>query len=237
MSALKRILNKDIKSIKNNNLNDLGIYVEFNEENLFEAKALIKGPKGSLYEGGFLFFSIEFPKNYPYFPPDVSYVSCNKVRIHPNLYVGGNKNGLGKVCLSILGTWNGPKWTSIMDISTVLITIQSLLDNDPLNHEPGFNNKNNLKMHENYNEIIFYETINSLCIQNLITTPEKFICFKGIMIQEFKLIQNDLLLKLQKKIEENDKSIKISIPYYRINLIINYKNLYNKLKSIEFIES
>ena len=204
---------------------------------MYQAKALIIGPKGSLYEGGYLLFNILFPKNYPFSPPDVSYVSCNKVRIHPNLYVGGNKNGLGKVCLSILGTWNGPKWTSIMDISTILITIQSLLDNDPLNHEPGFNKKNNLKMHENYNEIIFYETINSLCIQNLITTPEKFICFKGIMIQEFKLIQNDLLLKLQKKKEENDKSIKISIPYYRINLIINYKNLYNKLKSIEFIES
>ena len=38
MSALKRILNKDIKSIENNKLNDLGIYVEFNEENLFEQK-------------------------------------------------------------------------------------------------------------------------------------------------------------------------------------------------------
>ena len=64
MSALKRIINKDIKSITENNLNDLGIYVEFNEENLFEAKALIKGTKDSLYENGFLFFTIDFPKNY-----------------------------------------------------------------------------------------------------------------------------------------------------------------------------
>ena len=54
-----------------------------------------------------------------------------------------------------------------MDISTVLITIQSLLDNNPLCHEPGFsnpNNRNNLKLYSNYNEIISYKTINSLCI-------------------------------------------------------------------------
>ena len=43
-------------------------------------------------------------------------------------------NGQGKVCLSILGTWAGPKWTSIMDITTVLLTIQSLLDKNPLHH-------------------------------------------------------------------------------------------------------
>ena len=42
MSALKRILNKDIKSIQEQNLKNLGIYIEFNEENLYCAKALIK---------------------------------------------------------------------------------------------------------------------------------------------------------------------------------------------------
>ena len=44
-SAIKRIINKDIKEIKNNKLNDLGIYIEFNENNLLEAKAMIIGPK------------------------------------------------------------------------------------------------------------------------------------------------------------------------------------------------
>ena len=34
----------------------------------------------------------------------------------------------GKVCLSILGTWSGPSWTHTMDITIVLLTIQSLLD-------------------------------------------------------------------------------------------------------------
>ena len=118
-SALKRILKKDIKEIENKNLNELGIYVKFDEENMLHARAMITGPKGSLYEYGFLFFGITFPKNYPFSPPDISYISRNNVRIHPNLYVGRHSSGNGKVCLSILGTWSGPKWTSIMDITTV----------------------------------------------------------------------------------------------------------------------
>ena len=55
-SALKRILKKDIKEIKNQKLNDLGIYVKFDEENMLKAIAMITGPKDSLYEYGFLFF-------------------------------------------------------------------------------------------------------------------------------------------------------------------------------------
>ena len=136
-NALKRILNKDIKEISKQKLNSLGIYIQFNEDNFFEAKAMIVGPKDSLYEGGFLFFNIYFPKNYPFSPPDITYVSRNNIRIHPNIYVGHGTKGFGKVCLSILGTWSGPKWTTVMDITTVLLTIQSLLDKNPLHHEPG----------------------------------------------------------------------------------------------------
>ena len=57
--AVKRIINKDIKSIEHNKLNDQGIYIEFNEENMLEARAMIIGPTESLYEGGYLFFNIK----------------------------------------------------------------------------------------------------------------------------------------------------------------------------------
>ena len=128
-SALKRILSKDIKEISSRNLNESGIYIQFDEEDMLKAKAMIVGPKDSLYENAFLFFSITFPKNYPFAPPDVAYISRNNIRIHPNLYVGSHLSGHGKVCLSILGTWSGPKWTSIMDVTTVILCIQSLLKN------------------------------------------------------------------------------------------------------------
>ena len=231
MSALKRILNKDIKSLTNNKLSSFGIFIVCCDDNFYEAKALIKGPKDSLYEGSFLLFEIEFPKNYPFSPPTVHYISRNNIRIHPNLYTGVTSNYRGKVCLSILGTWSGPKWTTIMDISTVLISIQSLLDNNPLHHEPGQEN-NNTKLNEYYNETIFYESINTLLMKNIIDIPDGFEIFHTIMIEDLTNNYQFIYEKLKQKKENYKKTLRIQIPFYRISLDLNYKILYKKY--IEF---
>ena len=227
--AIKRIVNKDIKSIEHNKLNEQGIFIEFNEENLLNAKALIIGPIDSLYEGGYLFFNIDFPKNYPYSPPDVSYVPVNKIRIHPNLYSSGHKSGLGKVCLSILGTWSGPQWTTIMDISTVLLSLQSILDNDPLLNEPGFHrkNKHQLNIINNYNEVIFYENINSLIIKNYSNIPNDFIMFKDIIIDNFYKNYKNIFNRIIKKCKVHKNKMNIMVSVYRINYIIDYDELLN----------
>ena len=47
--AIKRIINKDLKSIEHNNLNNLGIYINFDEENMLKA-CNDNWSKGSLYE-------------------------------------------------------------------------------------------------------------------------------------------------------------------------------------------
>ena len=231
MTALKRILSKDLKSIEKHKLNDLGIYVEFNEENFFEAKVLIKGPKDSLYEHGYLFFIIKFPKNYPWSPPDISYISRNNIRIHPNLYVGGHSSGFGKVCLSILGTWSGPKLTSVMDISTILLSIQSLLDNNPLHHEPGYEN-NTSKLNQNYNETIAYNTFNSLLMKNLINIPSGFECFQNILNDDYLKNYEEIKKKLLYKIETTQKKV-ITLSFYRISCEINYSDLYTRFLNIK----
>ena len=100
--ALKRIKN-DIKIITSSSLHDEGIYVSFDDENLFHARALVIGPyiKDSPYQGGFYFFDINFPNNYPLNPPTVKFMTLNNfVRFNPNLYK------CGKVCLSILNKMN-----------------------------------------------------------------------------------------------------------------------------------
>ena len=147
-NTVKRITNIDIKNYYKLELEKNGIYIQFDETDLMKARALIIGPSDTIYENAYLFFNIEFPNNYPFLPPNVRYISQNNVRIHPNIYTNG------KVCLSILGTWNGPSWTSIMDINTVLLTIQSLLDNNPLIHEPGCNNKKFKKKQMIYKQIV-----------------------------------------------------------------------------------
>jgi len=221
-NAIKRILNKDIKEISNQKLNSLGIYIQFDEDNFLNAKAMIVGPKDSLYEGGFLFFNIHFPKNYPFSPPDITYVSRNRIRIHPNLYVGNGTNGFGKVCLSILGTWSGPKWTSIMDVTTVLLTIQSLLDNNPLHHEPGQEN-NKTMMNNLYNEVIKYESIQTLTIKNLVDTPEGFNIFLDDMKKELTKYNKDIQKFLNSK--KCIKNREITVSFYRIQTILDYQSL------------
>ena len=190
---------------------------------MLQAKAMIVGPEDSLYEGGFLFFNIRFPSNYPFSPPDVSYVSRNKIRMHPNIYVGGHSNGQGKVCLSILGTWAGPKWTSIMDITTVLLTIQSLLDKNPLHHGQENNNTNVNKL---YNEVIKYESIKTLTLRNFLDVPEGFEIFIEPMKENVKKYKPNILKTLSKNKSQKPKNINLS--FYRISSKIDYPELEQK---------
>ena len=218
-NAIKRIITKDIKEINKNKLNEQGIFIEFNEDNILEAKAMIIGPEDSVYEGGILFFKIFFPKNYPYAPPDVCYIARNRVRIHPNLYTRHHKTGHGKVCLSILGTWSGPKWTSIMDVSTIMLTIQSLLDKNPLLHEPGVTKSIYIN---SFNKIIEHENIKTLFLMNTFIIPEGFEIFKAAIEMNMNKNKDKIFDKIQKKrdIKEN-----IKLGVYQLDYNINYSNL------------
>ena len=131
-----------------------GVYlIQANEDSILQLKALIIGPSDSVYEGGFFLFDITIPETFPINPPKFKFISpeyYNGVRIHPNLY------GCGKVCLSIINTWGGPEWSPVTRNVAVLHTIQSLLDEDPINHEPGtFCNS----QHTNYIKAIKYMNI------------------------------------------------------------------------------
>ena len=81
-----------------------GMFVVPDEADMTKIHAIITGPKDTPYEGGFFYFLLECPPNYPASPPKASLVTTGggQVRFNPNLY----RNG--KVCLSILGTWSGP---------------------------------------------------------------------------------------------------------------------------------
>jgi len=225
-AAIKRIVTKDIRSIQKQQLNDMGIYIHFNEENMLEAWAMIIAPDNSIYQNGVLYFKIVFPTNYPYSPPNVGYISRGSIRIHPNLYTGGAKdNYLGKVCLSILGTWSGPQWTTIMDISSVLISIQSLLDDNPLDNEPGFAGKKT-KIHEDYRECVRYEKFRTLILKNIFDIPTEFMGFQDIIMDHYQKKRDYIMSELNTCIYEsklNDVSIGVSI--YRINLRLTYSYL------------
>jgi ubiquitin-conjugating enzyme E2 Z len=147
--TVKRLIN-DIKDIRKSPLDSEGIYYKHDDTNLLLGYAYICGPKDSIYFGGNYFYKINFPHDYPHRPPKLTFMNKDgKTRFHPNMY----KNG--KICLSILNTWKGDQWTGCQSIRSILLTIVSILDNNPLLHEPGFT-----RIHrdcERYNKIIRYK--------------------------------------------------------------------------------
>ncbi len=99
--TIKRLI-KDVKDIRKNPLEEDGIYYKHDDENFMKGYAMIIGPHGSLYYGGYYFFYFDFPTDYPYSPPKLKFMTNDGVtRFHPNLYK------TGKVCLSIINTWRG----------------------------------------------------------------------------------------------------------------------------------
>ena len=160
----------------------LGIYCNFSDDNMMNVKAMLIGPKDTPYEGGFYFFDINFNNQYPMAPPKVDFCTLNSnVRFNPNLYK------CGKVCLSILGTWSGPGWTSVMNLITVLIDLQSLMNDNPIQNEPGYE-KRHWKTDEHsasYRTLVAYHNLTVAQFQMMDKTPPGFECFKEIMERRF----------------------------------------------------
>ena len=131
MTTVAKRFPKEIQDAKGVSMTSTGIYYWFDEGNLQNGKAMIIGPENTPYANCPLIFNFHYPADYPFSSPNVTFLTSDGVtRFHPNLYV------TGKVCLSILGTWKGPKWSAAMTISSVLSSIQSLLEENPIVNEP-----------------------------------------------------------------------------------------------------
>ena len=59
--SLKRLMH-DYKNMSAELLADKGIYTKVNDENIYEAYALILGPSDTPYDSGFYFFKFNFCK-------------------------------------------------------------------------------------------------------------------------------------------------------------------------------
>ena len=80
------------------------------------------GPTETVYEGGVFNLDIQFPKNYPFKPPKVRFLT--KI-YHPNINSGGF------ICLDIFKE----NWSPALTISKVLLSLCSLLT-DPNPDDP-----------------------------------------------------------------------------------------------------
>ena len=144
---------KDIKEVgADEDLRQQGIHYVHDMDNFLNGHAMVVGSEGTPYEDGLFFFHFAFPPNYPFAPPVVTFLPANThVRFNPNLYTNG------KVCLSVLNTWNGEPWSSCQTIRSVLLTLVTVLNEMPLLNEPGITETH--ADHAAYNRIIAYFSI------------------------------------------------------------------------------
>ena len=225
--ATKRIMN-DLKILRKSNLEKENIYVSTNDDDIYNLKAMIVGPpiENAPYQGGFYFFDIQYPKNYPLSPPKVIFCTLGKnkdVRFNPNLY------SAGKVCLSLLGTWTGPGWTSSHSIKDVLIVLQSLLHEHPIQNEPGWENETGMKS-KNYNIVLAYYNIEVATIQMIEETAPSFEMFHDIMTNY--LVENyDKYLEFMNEYQEYEGK-KVKSGLYSMVVDIRFKTLQKKLKKL-----
>jgi ubiquitin-conjugating enzyme E2 D len=133
MTSKKRIL-KEMQELGNeSNANISAGPVDDN--NIFVWSATIIGPKDSPYENGVFLLKINFPNNYPFKPPQITFDT--KI-FHPNI------SSSGSICLDILQS----NWSPALTITKTLLSISSLLNDpnpdDPLDANAGRLYKSNI---------------------------------------------------------------------------------------------
>jgi len=200
--------------------------VFFDESNLKIVHAILKAPYDSVYRHKFIRLDIKIPDDYPYSPPDVTFINYDGVRIHPNMYEDG------KCCSTILNTWGDnvlEKWTSSMGIETILITFHSFLDNNPYTYEPGGADD------PSYTVYVLYQSWISCLIRYL--QNERIEMFKQFM-HNYLLVNiggifTDLYILAQQYTLERYYTRCFEIDHYIINyeqIITILQNFYNYME-------
>jgi ubiquitin-protein ligase len=218
----------DLKELLKDSLE--GVYIHFDELDINQMIVMIRGQEGP-YEFCQFLFHIRFSDDYPMTPPIVKFCSSDgKTRLNPNLYIDG------KVCLSILGTWQGDPWTSVMTIKTIILSIMALvMTSEPLRNEPGLESSPVDKI-ETYNQIVEYASLHILV--NQISHPsEMFAPLLKNMKSQFIKDYSTLIEKMDKLIrsENNQKTVKIS--YHSQTATLDYSSLKKRIQDFYGIVS
>jgi ubiquitin-conjugating enzyme E2 Z len=221
--STKRIV-LDVKDIMNDPIEDI-FYVPDDDLN-HVGYAMIIGPKDTPYEYGYYFFKFEYPDNYPFSPPKVIFKTYDgKTRFNPNLYINGY------VCLSLLNTWPGEKWSACQSLRSILLSLSTLFNEHPLLNEPGITINNNDM--ESYNRIIHYRNIEVIlkCL-NINDLPDTFKVFYPYIKQNFIKTYASIQLNYESKIYHTSiYNLYCDVDYSKLLKLL--KLFYNELTKID----
>ena len=113
-------LKEEFMDINNNPILNIGATVGLpDENNLFEWRLSIIGPRDTPYKGGLFYLTLKFPENYPSYPPKVTF---DTPIYHINVASIGGGSILGEpASLTILRAWS-PNFK----VRDIIISIYSL---------------------------------------------------------------------------------------------------------------
>ncbi|KAJ7781258.1 hypothetical protein B0H16DRAFT_1497657 [Mycena metata] len=174
-------------SILTNNLPiawDSSIFLRIDETRVDVIKALITGPEGT--PNSYL-FDIFLGPAYNQSPPSVKYMTVRD----------------GKVCLSLLGTWQGPGWVAGRStLLQVLISIQSMiLCEEPYLNEPGWANSAGTAQSRAYSANVRRMVVRTAMLGNLQNPPEPF---ADIIRTHFRLKAKSISAQLDQWLAQDD---------------------------------
>lgn len=232
--AIRRI-QADLKEYYHSPIEGTSIY--YDDQCMTTIYVAIAGPKDSVYEHGIYFFKFDFPDTYPNEPPAGKFLNWQNSndRMHPNLYK------CGKMCFSFLGTWSGPSWTSAMGLSTIILNLQTVLDENPLKNEPGFDKGVLTSEHIAYQRIIQFLNMRDFIIKPMklaksVGIPQNhdyLVHFKPFLLEYFSKNSQSVQSKFSELLANNPNPQRLSITYQSTNIVIDYSSLKIELSALE----
>ncbi|KNC99775.1 uncharacterized protein SPPG_05152 [Spizellomyces punctatus DAOM BR117] len=182
------------------------VFVRIDNDNMNIIKCVITGPTETPYSYGCFEFNITFPNMYPDVPPQVTLLTTGNgsVRFNPNLYQ------CGKVCLSLLGTWNGSaseRWQTGKNQSTLLQVVTSIqsmiLIDTPYYNEPSHGTPQKTRLQNiQYNRVIRRNCVKEAMIGILRKPP---VGFEDVIRDHFYLKETEIMKQVKEWAAEDDR--------------------------------
>jgi ubiquitin-conjugating enzyme E2 Z len=224
--AIRRI-QADIANVLKDDMKQQGIFYNHDESDITKGTALVLGPADTPYFGGYFFFSIKFPDDYPFSPPAMTTLTQDGfTRFNPNLYREG------KVCLSIINTWHvGERWSGCQSLSTILLHVLSgILIKDPLTNEPGFEDRGKcgVPMADIYNRMILHATLETAVMKMIKNPPPFALDFYDEMTEAFHKNKNKLIDSAVEMCEYDNKEE--TMDFFRMSRSYKFSTLGDMLR-------
>jgi ubiquitin-protein ligase len=224
--AIRRITLDTKKAL---DLADQGLFWIPDESDITHGWAIVCGCADTSYHGGAFCFEVRFPDNYPFSPPAMSYLTNDgRTRFNPNLY----KNG--KVCLSLLNTWQGEQWSGVQSLASVLQCIQTaVLNEEPLVNEPAHAASKDPRHADIavYSRIVFHAVLETAIIGPMDAPPDYMVpVYDGVRSWIIKA-RDTLLEKARTHAADWDGKTEI-LPFYSMTQRYRFGALADRLAAL-----